>query len=97
MFEMSPRDAFCGTANEGAALGLLALMTGISEEAWCAGWMQDLERELWQAPPGKLYGRIIITERRSALLRLLSEEANGWWVYRDEPTFLTLAEWKASL
>src|SRR5688500_8967224 len=40
---------FCDLASEGAATGLLALMTGISEECWCASWMSGIEYELWQA------------------------------------------------
>jgi hypothetical protein len=84
---------FCSTAQEGAALGLLGLMTGISEQNWCAGWLLDLEFRLWDASAGMKFGQRLITEREATLLRLLSEESDGWWVWRDKPTFIRRAEW----
>ena len=38
--EVSADDVREGDATGGAALGLLGLMTGLSEEHWCAGWTQ---------------------------------------------------------
>ena len=88
---------FCEDAAEGARWGLLALMTGISQEAWCAGWMTGLENELWRAATGLPgpYGRGVVTQRQADLLRLLSDEADGWWVYDADrgPTFLPIDEW----
>jgi hypothetical protein len=86
----------CETAAEGAALGLLGLMSGISEEHWCAGWLTDLEFRLWDAQAGK-YGQGVITERQVKLLRLLSEECEGWWHWKEDaenPEFISLAEWR---
>jgi hypothetical protein len=97
----SPRDAeglFCDLAEEGAQTGLLALMTGISEEYWCASWMSDLEYALWLARETgpRPYGMGVITERQCALLRLLSEEANGWWHWtEDGARFARLETWQA--
>lgn len=91
--------AFCDTAGEGAKIGLLALMSGISEESWCATWMTGLERALWNARengPGP-YGQIDITERQATLLRLLSEEAGGWWIWDDGERFVSLETWRAML
>ena len=54
----SPYDLYCELAEEGAAAGLLALMTGLSEEYWCASWLIDLEYRLWQVVAGtKFEGR----------------------------------------
>jgi hypothetical protein len=71
-------DERCETAAEGAALGLLGLMSGISEEYWCAGWLNGLEFDLWNAQANGRYGQGAITERQAKLLRLLSEECEGW-------------------
>jgi len=81
------------TAAEGAAAGLLALMMGISEECWCAGWMKGLEFALWRVVPGTKYGQGTITARQAALLTLLSEEAGGWWRYGDEAEFVPIEKW----
>lgn len=85
---------FCDDTQEGASLGLFSLMTGISEEYWCAGWMDGLEYALWQAEPGKSYGQGVITDRQATLLRLLSEESGGWWHWvGDNPKFIRLENW----
>lgn len=99
MIENDPNDIHCGLAEEGAALGLLGLMKGISEEFWCAGWMSGLEYDLWAAEAGKHYGQGVITERQATLLRLLSEEADGWWYWRgnDGPKFVRLDKWREKL
>ncbi len=85
----------CGDTEEGAALGLLALMTGISEEFWCAGWMNGMEFDLWRRAAGTNYGQGIITERQATLLRLLHEECGGWWMwdYARGPVFVRTEEW----
>jgi len=96
MVPSNPNDVFCDTAEEGAALGLLGLMTGISEENWCAGWMTGLEFSLWEARAGeRCYGMGVISERQSQLLKLLSEECGGWWRWDDERgvTFVRTADW----
>lgn len=96
---VNPDDVCCDLAEEGAALGLLGLMTGISEEFWCAGWMSDLEYDLWQVPAGKKYGHGEITERQSTLLRLLSDECDGWWHWDEEggAVFIRREEWLKKL
>ena len=79
-------------------MGLIALMTGLSEENWCAGWLSNMEYELWQVKPGARFGMGEITERQATLLRLLSEEAGGWWVWLgDGPKFLTTTKWLTML
>jgi hypothetical protein len=91
---------FAEDAEEGARYGLLALMTGISEESWCAGWLSDLEYICWTAREGGSpeKGMRGITARQSELIRLLSEEANGWWIYDQQgPRFVGFPEWQAML
>lgn len=92
-------DLFCDLASEGAEAGLLALMTGISEQHWAASWMHGLEFSLWRAMEGgpRGYGMSEISERQIRLLRLLSEEADGWWRWDDgpdEPRFVRLEDWR---
>ena len=86
----------CESVEEAAALGLLALMKGISQDYRCANWLVDLEYDLWRTieePSAQLE----ISDRERILLRLLSEECNGWWVWdneRGEPKLLPLEEWR---
>lgn len=89
-----------GSIEDGAAIGLLAVMFAISQECWCAGWIDGLEYRLWQVvqafAPGDLYGQCEISINQALLLRHLSYEAGGWWVWGgDRPEFLTLQNWKA--
>ena len=95
-----------GDASEGAAVGLMALMAGLSEEHWCAGWLSGLEYSLWRVReceahpvPDSVagFGMGKITDRQRDLLRLLSDEAGGWWVWpedADEQQFIPLADWR---
>jgi len=96
MIPINPNDVMCDQADEGAALGLLGLMTGISEEFWCAGWMSGMEYDLWLAEPGKHYGQGTLSARQATLLRLLSEECGGWWYWHGNqgPKFITLDKWR---
>jgi len=91
----------CESSAEGAALGLLGLMSGISEEYWCASWLHGLEFDLWKAATDANYGRGRISERQAKLLQLLSEECDGWWHWKeseaDNPKFVSLVEWQEIL
>lgn len=98
---VDPHDCLCGCPDEGAALGLLGLMSGLSEEHWCASWHMGLEYALWRAV-AEPDARGLVTQRQAALLRLLSEEAGGWWIWHDAlgtgesgPRFLPTDEWLA--
>jgi len=61
-------------------------MSEISEEAWCADWMDDLEYVLWYAVihgPAN-YGRKFIDEQIVLQLKQLSEEAGSWIIFNDD-------------
>ena len=94
-------DLHAGLPEEGAQIGLYALMAGISEFCWCAGWMSGLEFDLWDAVEkgGKPYGQECVTERQARLLRDLADECDGWWVRTvdHEPAFIHLDEWRQRL
>jgi hypothetical protein len=96
MLSVDPNECCCDSSAQGAALGLLGLMTGLSEEYFRAGWVQGLEYSLWSAEPGQPFGSGEITERQTQLLRLLSAECEGWWIWQhNRPKFVTLEWWRA--
>jgi hypothetical protein len=80
------------------ARALADFMSELSEEAYCAGWMDGLEFALWRALIGgpRTYGRLEITDQQLTRLRELSEAARGWIVFDDaeEETLVPLGEWK---
>lgn len=78
---------------DGAAIGLLAMMKGISEWGWCAGWMSGIEYDLWRAEAGAGIGQQTLTERQATLLRLLSEECDGWWYWDNGEKFISRSKW----
>jgi hypothetical protein len=78
---------------------LATYMSELSEEAYCAGWMTDLEYELWdivQTGPRK-YGRLDITTDHIARLRTLADRCGGWIVFDDEKeeVFVPMDRWLA--
>ena len=61
-------------------------MSKISEEAYYAGWMEDIEYVLWYAllkGPAN-YGHKFIDEQAILRLKQLSEEANSWIIFDDD-------------
>jgi len=72
---------------------LLQLISDLSEEAYCAGWMDGLEFDLWSAVlngPIK-YGHLQITPEHINQLKRLAHECGGW-IYFDgktEETFIS--------
>ena len=73
-------------------------MSEISEEAYCASWMEDLEYVLWYAilhgPVS--YGRKVIDEQIIAQLKRLAEETGSWTLFDDITwqTAVTLPVWQ---
>ena len=81
----------CSSTSEGATIGLLALMTGISQEFHREEWHPGLEYDLWRAQHG------VVPSHHATLLRLLHEECGGWWgweyVFTPGPRFFTTENW----
>jgi hypothetical protein len=76
-----------------AAELLQRLMSDISEETWCAGWLSDLEYLLWDAVAGERpdwCGPEIPKQ-----LRFLSDRCGGWMVWDKErgQEYLPLDDW----
>ena len=73
-------------------------MSDLSEEAYCAGWMQGLEYALWEVVVGERgeYGRLVMSLEHRTRLRALSVACGGWIVFDDETeeTWIATAEWE---
>src|SRR6188508_487995 len=82
-----------------AAQRMLAeYMSDLSEEAYCAGWMQYLEYALWQVVLGERhdYGRVEFRPEDVDSLQQLSHECAGWIVFDHErgEMWLPRKEWE---
>jgi hypothetical protein len=73
-------------------------MSSISESTWRAGWMRDIEFELWALlveGSGKGHGRLSLSGAEITRLRSLSDACGGWIYFdeRTEETFASAQEW----
>ena len=78
------------------ARALVDYMSSLSQEAWCAGWLQDLEFMLWSVLVGeKCDGRLALTASQVEHLSSLSDGCQGWIVIDEntEEKFVPLPEW----
>lgn len=76
---------------------LASYMSELSERAWCAAWMQDLEYSLWTAMtkgPNR-YGRLDLDNEHITKLKALSHACNGWIRFDSlsEETFVPISQW----
>jgi hypothetical protein len=81
-------------AHAAVVQGLTSLMEGISERGYCAGWMMNLEYDLWQCvQDGRpiMYGLTELTQETLDALRELSVAIDGWVTYDDG--YVPMAEW----
>lgn len=78
---------------------LAVYMSQLSEEAYSAGWMEDLEYQLWRAiSSGPFrYGQLTITPAHVRKLKSLSDTCGGWIRFDDtlEESFVPVAQWTA--
>jgi len=94
--------ALAKSLDRACALALRDLMSGISEDYYCAGWLTGLERTLWGMLQGdsRHFGMGEVTHEEIGRLRDLHEKCGGWWYFDDErgeEMFLATAEWIARL
>lgn len=84
---------------KGDAWLLAYTMSNISEVAWAAGWMQNLEYVLWHAVAEgpREWGRTLIDEEDIKALKILSARTGGWIYYDDEQeeTYIPLTTWQS--
>jgi hypothetical protein len=84
---------------EAAVAELRGRMSSISERGYAAGWMTNLEYDLWKLVRrgGGAYGRTVVTPAEVGILRALSARCGGW-IARDDPTgdetLVPRAEWE---
>jgi len=78
-------------------LELAEFMSELSEKAYNAGWMHNLEFELWEAMNNRKtkYGMLVITKQILETLIILSNKAGGWIIFdqKREEVFLNWKEW----
>jgi hypothetical protein len=77
---------------------LQQFMSDLSEEAYCAGWMDGLEFALWNAVLNgpREYGYLQITPEHISQLKRLAHESGGW-IYFDNKsgeTFISMEDWQ---
>lgn len=78
---------------------LADLMSDISEDWWCAGWMQNLEYSLWElvcTRKTELGRHMLYGSQLNDLIRLSGEI--GGWIYFDldglqAETFVPMDDW----
>jgi len=73
---------------------LINVMSAISEERWCAGWMQNLEYVLWDAVIGRRED--ICSPEEIEQLKYLSEKCGGWIVWDEQAKgerFVPMQDW----
>jgi len=78
---------------------LAQYMSDLSEEAYCAGWMDGLEYALWQVVLGDRtdYGHLTFTPEHASTLRRLSASCRGWIVFDDdtEEIWVSQTNWES--
>lgn len=77
---------------------LAEVMSGISEKGFYAGWMQDLEYDLWRIINGgeTLYGHHDVTQAEIGALWSMVRQCGCWIVFDNdtEETAIALDTWK---
>lgn len=79
---------------------LYDLMSDISEDCYCAGWMHGNEFRLWSAitdpNDDRRYGQGEIEPHQVNRLRELSTLVDGWWRWDEEDgaQFVSLEKWR---
>jgi hypothetical protein len=76
---------------------LLDLMHDLSENCWCAYWMNGLEFTLWRAMmTGTTNLGFGMRDCDLARLKSLHELAGGWWLWpegEESQRFVSTADW----
>lgn len=89
-------ETFNRSPDPDAARQLAELMSSISEDHFCAGWMSGTEHRLWQMVEGgdrEWMGPV--EESEVAQLKALSDKCGGWIVYGDGgEEFVSIEEWR---
>lgn len=77
---------------------LAEYMSELSEEAYCAGWLEDLEFSLWRIvlDGSGRFGFMEITTEHVSNLKEFSRLCGGWIFFDDlnGETFVSLKDWE---
>jgi hypothetical protein len=77
---------------------LCQFMSDISEDCYCAGWLNGLEHALWRCIESgpRSWGQGEITQADLDKLKALSSRCGGWWVWREGVgnVFVPLEAWR---
>lgn len=81
------------------AQSLRDLMSKISEDYYCAGWLCDLEYSLWGIIKGDAnteFGFSNVADYEIEALKKLSENCGGWWYFGDGmgELFISTEKWE---
>lgn len=67
---------------------LRQLMSEISEDHYCAGWLSGLEQDLWAraflGDADKLFGLKVVEALQLEKLRVLAHATDSWWVFAQD-------------
>lgn len=76
-------------------LKLYNYMSELSEIAYTASWMENLEFSLWKGMNNEItsFGRLKFTQEIRDKLKSLSDNIEGW-IYFDEENEEQFADWK---
>lgn len=85
--------------DKGAAMLLLDIMSDISEEYYCAGWLVDLEYMLWHAveTEERSFGFGEIPNHQIEAMKEYASACGAWWVFSEEfkgNILVPLDEWR---
>lgn len=76
---------------------LASLMSTISEDGYCAGWLCNLEYSLWVIAHhgGGKFGQSEVTSQQADDLLWLADYLGGWvvWTNEEQETFVTMDQW----
>jgi len=87
----------------GDAARLYELMSDISEDCWCAGWMSGNEYSLWKMVSNPVaernYGFGYVDDDQVAEMKALAERCDGWVIWWDDDCDpnAPIEEWGARL
>ena len=78
-------------------LKLAKYMSALSEIAYTASWMENLEFSLWKGMNNEIasYGRLTFTQEIRDKLKRLSDNIGGWIYFndKDEEIFVDWKKW----
>ena len=74
---------------------LYEMMSDISEDGWCAGWLHDNEFNIWAALTTGYFGSSLygIDPESLARVKELSDKTGGWIEWRGSEHGLPLDQW----